>query len=422
MNRSGRLALGVMTGTSTAFLLNLHLTFGSSNQKDAYSLLSHITSIFPTSHAYAPQCEENMIFPSSFTMLNPPRPPLPTLSSSLSVAEQARQLDETLAYGLPSIENLVVRKPYIASINFERRTPRWVAEYYRPGEFMDKAKRAKAIAAVYLDETENANSNGSKLDRKNFRFASDPTVPSLFRSNPADYMNSGYARGHLAPAAAHSMDEVDLLETFILSANIVPQNGVMNAADWAKLEAFARGLSEHFRHVRVISGPAYLPKYGADGKRSISYEVVGKNDVAVPTHLFKVIYAEEPISTAVQGSMKHAFPGMSSRLERVSLPETSRGFSVSSIQDSSPQNVAVNTDVTALNKAIVKSKANAPMIINGIRTVYIAAFLMPNNETASGTPLKHYLVPLQKIEKHTGLCLTPRSSPLSITMTTSSSQ
>jgi len=30
----------------------------------------------------------------------------------------------------------------------------------------------------------------------------------------------------------------------------------------------------------------------ADGKRYVKYEVIGKNDVAVPTHFFKAIFAE----------------------------------------------------------------------------------------------------------------------------------
>ena len=421
MKRFHVLSTGILGGIALTFLSKKMFSFSDSINDEHKSSLNIPRSILKrlqnthfVSNASAPQCEENMIFPSSFTMINPPRPPLPTMSSSLNVMDQAKQLDETLAYGLPSIDNIVVRRPYIASISFEHRTPRWVAEYYRPGEFMDPKRRKKAIAAEFLDEDETSSApKGEKLDRKNYRFMGDATIPASFRANPTDYQNSGYARGHMAPAAAHSLDEVDLLETFILGANIVPQNGIMNAGDWAKLEAMTRGLSEHFRHVRVITGPAYLPRFHGDGKRYVSYEVIGKNDVAVPTHLFKVVYAEEPISKTAQQSISSVFPGMSNHLKSVHLPESSRGFSVSSVRDSSPQNSV------GMVQDVAKSRANAPQVSGGVRVVYIAAFLMPNNEGASGKHLREYLVPLSKIEKHTGLCLTPRSSALSITMATS---
>jgi endonuclease G, mitochondrial len=32
-----------------------------------------------------------------------------------------------------------------------------------------------------------------------------------------------------------------------------------------------------------------LPKIALDGKRYVSYQVIGPNDVAVPTHFFKVL-------------------------------------------------------------------------------------------------------------------------------------
>ncbi|XP_059486272.1 endonuclease G, mitochondrial isoform X2 [Neocloeon triangulifer] len=48
----------------------------------------------------------------------------------------------------------------------------------------------------------------------------------------------------------------------------------------------------HHRNVYVCTGPLYLPKLEADGKSYIKYQVIGKNNVAVPTHFFKVIVME----------------------------------------------------------------------------------------------------------------------------------
>jgi len=37
----------------------------------------------------------------------------------------------------------------------------------------------------------------------------------------------------------------------------------------------------------------YLPQQGADGEKYVTYEVIGDNNVAVPTHFFKVITLEK---------------------------------------------------------------------------------------------------------------------------------
>ncbi len=45
--------------------------------------------------------------------------------------------------------------------------------------------------------------------------------------------------------------------------------------------------------VHVISGPLYLPQESKEGKRLVSYPVIGSHDVAVPTHFFKVLFIEQ---------------------------------------------------------------------------------------------------------------------------------
>ena len=56
---------------------------------------------------------------------------------------------------------------------------------------------------------------------------------------------------------------------------------------------YTRGLTKVYRNVYVCTGPLYLPKADPeDGKSYIKYQVIGKNNVAVPTHFFKVIVGE----------------------------------------------------------------------------------------------------------------------------------
>ncbi|XP_076827401.1 nuclease EXOG, mitochondrial isoform X2 [Brachyhypopomus gauderio] len=83
-----------------------------------------------------------------------------------------------------------------------------------------------------------------------------------------------------------------MAETFYLS-NIVPQNYENNGGFWNRLEMYCRELTERFSDVWVISGPLTLPQVHQDGKRMVSYQLIGKDDVAVPTHLYKVILVQK---------------------------------------------------------------------------------------------------------------------------------
>lgn len=40
------------------------------------------------------------------------------------------------------------------------------------------------------------------------------------------------------------------------------------------------------------TGPLYLPRKEADGKLYVRYQVIGANNVAVPTHFYKVVVME----------------------------------------------------------------------------------------------------------------------------------
>jgi endonuclease G len=83
-------------------------------------------------------------------------------------------------------------------------------------------------------------------------------------------------------------------DTFNLT-NMCPQVGNgFNRDYWAHVEDFCRRLTSTFPSVRVVTGPLYLPRKGEDGKWRVSYEVIGSPpNIAVPTHFYKVIFAED---------------------------------------------------------------------------------------------------------------------------------
>ncbi|KAH8160763.1 hypothetical protein CIB48_g7483 [Xylaria polymorpha] len=132
-------------------------------------------------------------------------------------------------------------------------------------------------------------------DRKHSAFLEDEAVPEKFRAKLKDYFRSGYDRGHQVPAADAKWSQNAMNETFYLT-NMSPQVGEgFNRDYWAHFEDFCRRLTQRYPSVRIVTGPLYLPKRDpADNKWYVKYEVIGNPpNVAVPTHFYKVIFAEE---------------------------------------------------------------------------------------------------------------------------------
>ncbi|EER17572.1 conserved hypothetical protein [Perkinsus marinus ATCC 50983] len=147
-----------------------------------------------------------------------------------------------------------------------------------------------------------------------------------FRASNADYWDSGWSRGHLSMAGAHKDDQNAQNDTFLLSGNIVPQDLSMNGSDWLRLEYLTLDLArEHGPDsndvVYVVSGPLWMADSpdekltkeigakphtkvlndGSNGKPKryvVKYEVIGDNELAVPTHMFKVVYDTKTNSSA----------------------------------------------------------------------------------------------------------------------------
>ena len=111
------------------------------------------------------------------------------------------------------------------------------------------------------------------------RFFADARLPSSERAELEDYKNSGYSRGHMAPAGDMPTPTA-MAQSFSL-ANIVPQNAQHNGGAWAKIEQDTRHYVRRAKgDVYVITGPVFT-----EGNPSI-----GNNGVMVPTYLFKLVY------------------------------------------------------------------------------------------------------------------------------------
>jgi len=189
-------------------------------------------------------------------------------NSSKATAKDTTSLNESKGGGKPVNSGLEIpvfttRRPsqviehvgYTVSFNPTWRTPNWVAY-----------------------ELTRAETEG--LEERSGHFDPDPAVKGVC-PNTRDYSNSGFDRGHMAPAADMKWSEQAMRESFYLT-NICPQNHNLNAGDWRILEEKVRDWAVEYGRIYVVCGPLTGAKP----------QVIGDNDVAVPDAFYKVLLCE----------------------------------------------------------------------------------------------------------------------------------
>ena len=130
-------------------------------------------------------------------------------------------------------------------------------------------------------------------ERSGMVFREDPDLYEKHRSTLSDYQKSGFDRGHIVPAGDERFSKEALAETFYLS-NICPQHPQFNRGLWNKLENHLRSLVKTHGPLEVVTGPLFLSHEEKD-KKFVTYQVIGENEVAVPTHFFKVVLSKDEV-------------------------------------------------------------------------------------------------------------------------------
>jgi endonuclease G len=216
-----------------------------------------------------------------------------TTTTTTTVSPTATSPPPPQVYGKPP-PTKVLSPPVDPSGLFQYGFPGPVADF-RPAASLtssyDRRTRNPFWVAEHITPESLAMSNG---DRKHSYFAEDVAIPEKFRARLRDYARSGYDRGHQVPAADAKWSQEAMDDTFALS-NMCPQVGEgFNRDYWAHFEDFCRRLTMRYPSVRIVTGPLYLPRREPDGKWRVSYEVIGNPpNVSVPTHFYKVIFAED---------------------------------------------------------------------------------------------------------------------------------
>lgn len=148
---------------------------------------------------------------------------------------------------------ILERTGYTVSYNNFYKTPSWVA-------------------------WELTRSETTGMQKRKNKFVPDPDLPEP-RAEHSDYSNSGYDRGHMAPAADMKWSKRAMEESFYMS-NICPQNRKLNRDDWGTLEEACRQWAKKYGRVYIACGPIY------DRPHPLR---IGRHQIAVPDRFFKVV-------------------------------------------------------------------------------------------------------------------------------------
>jgi len=159
------------------------------------------------------------------------------------------------AFNLPveTGNQIIIRPFYTLSYNETHEQADWVAYTIYPFPDSIRVKRKDA-------------------------FREDPIVDSG-SATLKDYKNSGYDRGHLAPAKVMSYSKESMSASFFMS-NMSPQVGAgFNRGIWRFLEAQVYDWSKESDSLYVVTGPVFDKPLGS----------IGVNNVTVPSHYYKTI-------------------------------------------------------------------------------------------------------------------------------------
>ncbi|MDR1880857.1 MAG: DNA/RNA non-specific endonuclease [Tannerellaceae bacterium] len=167
--------------------------------------------------------------------------------------EQSFTGEERPLLGNGQKEQIIEHEGFTVSYNPEYRIANWVAYELTPEE-----------------------AQSDSVARWN-KFAPDPDVVGPTATND-DYRNSGYDRGHLAPAGDMKWSAKAMRESFYFS-NICPQNKGLNGGMWHKLEKQCRTWAGQHGTLSIVTGPVI----GGELER------LGKNRVGIPELFYKVI-------------------------------------------------------------------------------------------------------------------------------------
>ena len=153
-------------------------------------------------------------------------------------------------------------------------TPEIIKEYTGLVVSFNPAHHIPNYVVWELTETE-----AQGTEPRSSKFKVDPDVlgcPTL-----EDYRNSGFDRGHMAPAGDMKWSAQAMLDSHYLT-NMCPQDRSINSGRWSTLESKCRQWALRDSSLIIVSGPILSDELT---------RAIGRTQVSVPERFFKVILA-----------------------------------------------------------------------------------------------------------------------------------
>ena len=152
-----------------------------------------------------------------------------------------------------------------------------------------------AFAILHSGESKTAVFVAQKLNRASVldadeertdRFFPDARLRAAERATLADYLRSGFDKGHLAPAG--DMPTPQAMDQSFSLANMVPQAPKHNRGAWRTSveDATRKYAGRASGDVYIITGPVFEPSIAKS-------KDIGPGKVRVPKYLFKLVYDEQ---------------------------------------------------------------------------------------------------------------------------------
>jgi endonuclease G len=133
---------------------------------------------------------------------------------------------------------------------------------------------------VAIERLNRAAIQDAREESRTDKFYPDPRLKATDRASLDDYRGSGFDRGHNAPAGDQATER-GMAQCFSL-ADMSPQAPKNNRGVWSKIEGDVRKyVMRSHGDVFVYTGPLFL---------EATVSTIGRGNVWVPTHLFKLVY------------------------------------------------------------------------------------------------------------------------------------
>lgn len=203
--------------------------------------------------------------------------------------EQQKWFDEHNRFGMPRTKypgnrTVIVRQGYTLVHNNVDLIADWVTFHLTKAHVEGEEKRPGTSA-----------------------FKPDPTLPRSKRAELSDYKGwkGVYDRGHqVASADSKGRGKRVIRESFFLS-NMTPQDSKLNQHKWRLLEEKIQKLAAQRGELWVTTGPVFVDD---DNDGLVEYFVIGENQVAVPTHYFKIVVSNVPNDSGKFEAMAFLIP------------------------------------------------------------------------------------------------------------------